>query len=119
MKKMIGRMVFMLAFFWLGAAYALAAHSEPRDPQIEPAPRAIQCSAAFELMSRAATEWSQQSDVVEARMAWANYVNAISLENGADAGEQVENEMHFIAASLVDDPAKVTDLAVACVIDAP
>lgn len=119
MKKILGRMVFMLTFFWLGTAYALAAHSEAPAVHSDPAPRAIQCSAAFELMSRAATQWSQQEQVVNARLAWAEYVNSISRLNGADAGEQVENEMNVIAASLTEDPSKLSDLAVNCIVDAP
>ena len=119
MRKILGRMLFMLTFFWLGTAYGLAAHGESVDEPIDPAPRAIQCSAAFELMSRAATQWSQQADVIDARLAWADYVNAISTQNGADAGEQVANEMRLLADTLVDDPSGLAALAVRCVADAP
>ena len=119
MKKILGRMAFMLTFFWLGTAYAVAAHSEGIEIEIDPAPRAIQCSAAFELMSRAAVQWSQQADVINARLAWAEYVNAISLENGADAGEQVSNEMNLMAETLADAPSELAELAVNCVVDAP
>ena len=119
MKKILGRMAFMLTFFWLGTAYAVAAHSDSIETEIDPAPRAIQCSAAFELMSRAAVQWSQQADVIDARLAWAGYVNSISLENGADAGEQVSNEMTLMAETLADDPSDLAQLAVNCVVDAP
>ena len=119
MKKILGRMAFMLTFFWLGTAYGVAAHSEVNDTEIDPAPRAIQCSAAFELMSRAAVQWSQQADVISARLAWADYVNSISQENGADAGEQVSNEMNLMAATLADHPSELAELAVKCVVDAP
>ena len=119
MKKILGRMVFMLTFFWLGTAYAVAAHSEATEADIDPAPRAIQCSAAFELMSRAAVQWSQQTDVMDARLAWAEYVNQIAQDNGADAGEQVSNEMDLLASTLADNPSELAELAVNCVVDAP
>ncbi len=119
MKKIIARIAFMVTFFWLGTFYAVAAHGESVESQSSDAPRAIQCSAAFELMSRAAVQWSQQTDVVNARLAWANYVNSISLENDADAGEQVANEMSLIADTLADNPSRLAELAVLCVADAP
>ena len=119
MKRILGRVTFMLAFFWLGTAYGVAAHSEEADSVIDPAPRAIQCSAAFELMSRAAPQWSEQADVVNARLLWTDYVNALADGNGANAQEQVANEMGFMAESLAEDPSELARLATQCVADAP
>lgn len=119
MKKIIARVMFMVTFFWLGTAYAIAAHGETAETGTVAAPRAIECSAAFELMNRAAHHWSQHSDVIDARLAWADYVNTVSMQNGVDASEQVANEMSELASSLTDDPSVLAELAVSCVVDAP
>lgn len=119
MRKFLGRTAFMLCFFWLGTAYGIAAHGEDISGEVDPSPRAIECSAAFELMSLAAPEWSSQSEVMTARLSWAEFVNTVSRNNDSDAHIQVANEMSLMADTLAETPAIITQLAARCVADAP
>jgi len=120
MRKILTRFGFVLGFFLLGAIYGAVAHADSAGTDTyEPAPRAIQCSAAFELMVQAAPAWSAQAPVIKARTAWAQHVNAISTAHNALPNEQVNQEMTLIADALAVDPSHLTDMAASCVADAP
>lgn len=120
MRKFLTRLGFVFGFFMLGAIYGAVAHAEQSDSlTYDPAPRAVQCSAAFELMAQAAPSWSSQTPVIEARAAWASHVNTISSDHGAAPREQVNREMALMADALANAPSDLADLAAACVADAP
>lgn len=117
MGKFLARLGFVALTFTLGVTYGIVAHAQMVPDA--PAPRAIECSAAFELMSRAAPRWSSEPAVREARAAWAGHVNVVSRQAGVDARTQVNQEMSRIAEATVSNPQILSALAMQCIADAP
>lgn len=84
-----------------------------------PAPRSVQCVAAFELMQRAAPNWATQVSVQHAWTAWSQQAAQLSQTGGVDYGTQVNREMTDLAERLPNEAQLLSSRAMQCVADAP
>ena len=84
-----------------------------------PAPRAIQCSAALELMARAAPRWSNQDLVQQARYFWRTEADALARAAGRNTNTEIGQEMGLLAEQAVHDPNALSDRATLCLGDVP
>ena len=84
-----------------------------------PAPRAIQCSAALELMSRAAPRWSDQQIVQQARYFWRNEAERLAQAAGRDTNTEIGQEMGLLAEQAVYNPDALSNQATLCLSDVP
>ena len=84
-----------------------------------PAPRAIQCSAALELMARAAPNWSNQQIAQEARYYWRVEANRLAQSAGRNANTEIGQEMGLLAEQAVYNPNALSEQATLCLSDIP
>lgn len=104
----------------LGMLSPLAtAQSIAQQAESQPAPRAIQCAAALELMARAAPSWSSQDAAIEARTVWYQEARVLASVLGHSADKQISQEMTLLAEVAVERPNLLSDMALSCVADAP
>lgn len=100
----------------------LQGHAQPRSgiaAEDTPAPRAIQCSAALELMARAAPRWSSQPIAQEARAIWRNKAYQLAQAAGRNANTEIGQEMGLLAEQAVTNPNALSQIATQCLGDAP
>lgn len=84
-----------------------------------PAPRAIQCSAALELMARAAPRWSNQDLVQQARYFWRTEAEQLARAAGRDTNTEIGQEMGLLAEQAVYNPNALSEQATLCLSDVP
>ncbi len=84
-----------------------------------PAPRAIQCSAALELMARAAPNWSNQLVAQQARYYWRTEADRLAQAAGRNANTEIGQEMGLLAEQAVYNPNALSDQATLCLSDVP
>jgi len=84
-----------------------------------PAPRSVECIAAFELMDRAAPNWTQQASVQVAWQGWEIEAVRLTRRTNVDFGTQINREMTTLADRTSSDPNTLSRRAVQCVADAP
>lgn len=114
LKRVVFKSAFCLSAFTAGLGWGAMAEAEIS----EPAPRSVQCSAAFELMQRAAPEWSGQYVVQSAREFWRTDLGTLVARAGLDAETQIASEMVDMAEASIANPGVITDTAMQCVGDA-
>ncbi len=83
------------------------------------APRSVECVAAFELMQRAAPDWTRQTSVQTAWQNWQTEAIDLTLRKHVDFDTQVSREMTALADQLALDPNTLSRRALNCVADAP
>ena len=83
------------------------------------APRSVECIAAFELMDRAAPNWTQQSSVQVAWQGWEIEAVRLTRRTNVDFGTQINREMTALADRTSSDPNTLSRRAVQYVADAP
>ena len=113
-KRVLFKSAFCLSAFAAGLAWGAVAEAEIS----EPAPRSVQCSAAFELMQRAAPDWASQHTVQSAREFWRADLGQLAARAGLDAETQIASEMVDMAEASISNPGIITDTAMQCVGDA-
>ena len=84
-----------------------------------PAPRAIQCSAALELMARAAPNWSNQLVAQQARYYWRTEADRLAQAAGRNANTEIGQEMGLLAEQAVYNPNALSEQATLCISDVP
>ena len=84
-----------------------------------PAPRAIQCSAALELMARAAPNWSNQEVAQQARYYWRTEADRLAQAAGRNANTEIGQEMGLLAEQAVYNPNALSEQATLCLSDVP
>ena len=84
-----------------------------------PAPRSVECIAAFELMERAAPNWTRQTSVQVAWQGWETEAVRLTRRTNVDFGTQINREMTALADRTSSDPNTLSRRAVQCVADAP
>ena len=84
-----------------------------------PAPRAIQCSAALELMARAAPRWSNQAVAQQARYFWRVEAEQLASSVGRNANTEIGQEMGLLAEQAVSNPDALSNQATQCLGDVP
>ena len=84
-----------------------------------PAPRAIQCSAALELMARAAPNWSNQLVAQQARYYWRTEADRLAQAAGRNANTEIGQEMGLLAEQAVYNPNALSNQATLCLSDVP
>lgn len=84
-----------------------------------PAPRSVECVAVFELMDRAAPNWTRQVSVQSAWQSWQGEAVRLSSRAQVDFGTQISREMTSLADQLTLDPNVLSRRALQCVADAP
>lgn len=82
-------------------------------------PQSIQCVAAFELMHRAAPNWTRQSTAQSAWQSWDSIARDLTSQAQVDLNEQVQREMETLANQTATVPEKLSQTAIKCVADAP
>lgn len=87
--------------------------------EAEPAPRAIQCAAALELMARAAPSWSAQEAAIDARRVWNQEADILARVMGQSKQKQISQEMTLLAEASVEQPDILGSMALSCIADAP
>lgn len=110
-----------LAILSFGFGFATG-NAQPRSgvaAEDAPAPRAIQCSAAMELMARAAPQWSSAPVAQEARAIWRNEAYQLAASAGRNANTEIGQEMGLLAEQAVTNPDALSQIAAQCVGDAP
>lgn len=113
MHKKLGRITFMLTFYWLGLFYGLSANAESADAASAEA-NAINCSAAIEVMSRIAPQWSQQPDIIRARNYWDNQTIAMNAKNPKLADSQIAKAVTNYLQELQANPSEFARKAAFC-----
>ncbi|MEO1029412.1 MAG: hypothetical protein AAFX02_10185 [Pseudomonadota bacterium] len=103
----------------IALAEATYAQSAAQRAEAAPAPRAIQCAAALELMARAAPSWSAQEAAIDARKVWNQEADILSRVMGRSARKQINQEMNLLAEATVEQPDILSSMALSCVADAP
>lgn len=105
----------------LAAPAGLATAQQPGFIPAEqsPAPRAIQCSAALELMARAAPRWSQQPIAQEARYYWRTEADRLAQAAGRNANNEIGQEMGLLAEQAVYNPNALSEQATLCLSEVP
>lgn len=103
--------------FGFGVASAQPQHAIAQERA--PAPRAIQCSAALELMARAAPSWSSQPVAQEARAIWRGEAERLAQATGRNANTEIGQEMGLLAELAVTDPNALSERATLCIGDTP
>lgn len=110
----------LTALLMVSALSPLAtAQTVAQQAEAQPAPRAIQCAAALELMARAAPNWSAQNAAVEARSVWNQEARILANVMGHSADKQISQEMTLLAEVAVEQPDLLSSMALSCVADAP
>ncbi len=84
-----------------------------------PAPRAIQCSAALELMARAAPRWSQQPIAQQGRYFWRQQAEQLAAAAGRNANTEIGQEMGLLAEQAIENPDALSNQATLCLSDVP
>jgi len=108
-----------VAGFGFGFASALAQQPGFIPAEQSPAPRAIQCSAALELMARAAPRWSAQPVAQEARYFWRGEAQRLAQAAGRDTNTEIGQEMGLLAEQAVSNPDALSNQATLCISDVP
>lgn len=108
-----------LVGFGFGFAFAEAQSGSPLAAEQAPAPRAIQCSAALELMARAAPSWSAQQVAQQARYVWRQEAQIVAQTTGRDANTEIGQEMGLLAEYAVTNPDALSQIATQCIGDMP
>lgn len=108
--------VLCLSFVAIVAAHSAIAETTPPEA---PAPRSIECIAAFEIMDRAAPNWTQQDSVLTAWQGWEGQALRLVDRANVDFGTQINREMTSLAASTVEQPELLSERALRCVAEAP
>lgn len=108
-----------LAGFGFGFAGATAQPQSFAAQEQAPAPRAIQCSAALELMARAAPNWSTQPLAAEARYFWRGEAERIARAAQRDTNTEIGQEMGLLAEQAVSNPDALSSRATLCITDVP
>ncbi len=104
------------------SAVLCTAYAEQRSGVAEedsPAPYAIQCSAALELMAQAAPSWSSQPVAQDARLIWRNEAHALAARTERDANVEIGQEMGLLAEQAVNSPDTLSRIAAQCLGDVP
>lgn len=107
------------AGFSFGFASALAQQPGFIPAEQSPAPRSIQCSAALELMARAAPRWSAQPVAQEARYFWRGEAQRLAQAAGRDTNTEIGQEMGLLAEQAVSNPDALSNRATLCISDVP
>lgn len=84
-----------------------------------PAPRSVECIAAFEIMDRAAPSWTKQQSVQTAWQGWEGQALRLMDRANVDFGTQINREMTALAAKTVEQPDLLSKRAIQCVAEAP
>jgi hypothetical protein len=84
-----------------------------------PSPQSISCVAAFELMHRAAPNWTRQPAVQQAWQSWEGIALDLTSQARVDFGEQVQREMETLANQTQSTPNALSQSAMKCIADAP
>ena len=84
-----------------------------------PAPRSVECIAAFEIMDRAAPSWTRQQSVQTAWQGWEGQALRLMDRANVDFGTQINREMTALAANTDEQPELLSKRALECVADAP
>jgi len=108
----------MTALIAITVATLNTAHAQRWQDQA-PAPRSVECVAAFELMQRAAPDWSRQASVQAAWQGWQTEAIKLSQRAQVDFDTQISREMTALAGLLTLDPNTLSRHALNCVADAP
>ena len=80
---------------------------------------AIQCSAALELMARAAPNWSNQEVAQQARYYWRTEADRLAQAAGRNANTEIGQEMGLLAEQAVYNPNALSEQATLCLSDVP
>ena len=108
------------AVFGLALTAPLAsAQAQGFGAEQSPAPRAIQCSAALELMARAAPRWSNQAIAQQARYFWRQQAEQLAGSVGRNPNTEIGQEMGLLAEQAVQNPNALSDQATLCLSDVP
>lgn len=108
-----------LLSLWISVPYANAQARGPVAAEQAPAPRAIQCSAALELMARAAPNWSNQLVAQEARYFWRGEAERLAQAVGRNTNTEIGQEMGLLAEQAVTNPDALSSQATLCISDVP
>ena len=117
MRRIMFKSAFCVAAFSAGVAWGCVA--EASEAASAPAPQAVTCTAAFDLMDRVAPNWTKEADVIKARTFWRSNLTTLVARTGSDAHTQVSQEMQTLANISASDPGVFSRTAVQCVADAP
>lgn len=82
-------------------------------------PQSIQCVAAFELMHRAAPNWTRQPAAQDAWQSWDSIAQDLTAQAKVSLNEQVQREMETLANKTTTAPEKLSRTAIKCVAEAP
>lgn len=108
-----------LCFMGFGFGFSAAQAQNHIPAEQSPAPRAIQCSAALELMARAAPSWSDQVIVQQARYYWRSEAERLAQSAGRNTTTEIGQEMGLMAEQAVSDPNALSTQATLCLSDVP
>lgn len=109
----------LLGLFGFGLGFSSAQAQDFIQAEQAPAPRAIQCSAALELMARAAPSWSNQRIAQDARYFWRAEAERLAQAAGRNTHTEIGQEMGLLAERAVANPNALADQATLCLSDVP
>lgn len=114
--RILAKLLFCAVCFSGGVTYGVMSAEAQT---MEPAPKAVQCSAAFQIMKRVSTRFAEQPHVEEASTAWTNKLVHLAKSENTSAKVQLTREMQVMANAAVEDPTIISDIAMQCIADAP
>ena len=108
-----------ILFFMMSAMAVLGSAQAESGLTAAPAPQSIECVAAFELMNRAAPNWTRQTNVQIAWQGWQGQATRLARSTDVDYGTQINRAMTTLADQLTLDPNLLSRRVMQCVADIP